>query len=96
MNRFTSDMQSIDSQTIYQWSAMAQYLIITISAMAVTSMVTPMVLLLCIPITPIFISMQNKYRSSARELKRLNSIARSPIFRECFSTQSVSVSQLTE
>ena len=80
VNRFTSDMASIDTSTINQWSAMAQYLIITLSAMAVTSMVTPAVLLLCIPVTPIFLRMQEKYRSSARELKRLNSIARSPIF----------------
>ena len=88
VNRFTSDMASIDQSTIYQWAAMVQYILITATAVSVTSMVTPAILLVVIPVGPIFLRMQREYRASARELKRLNSIARSPIFQHFGETLS--------
>eukprot|EP01052_Picozoa_sp_SAG31_P020350 SAG31_NODE_1525_length_8006_cov_5.106614_5_plen_494_part_00 len=80
VNRFTSDMSTVDQSVIYQWAALVQYALITVIGMAVVSYTTMWIFALAVPTVIIFLNMQQKYRLSARELKRLNSISRSPIF----------------
>ena len=44
VNRFTSDMASIDQSVIYQWSSLSDYLLTTCVAMMISSIATPAVL----------------------------------------------------
>ena len=80
VNRFTADMASIDQSVIYQWSSLSDYLLTVMVAMMISSIATPAILVAALPVSYIFWKIQNQYRESARELKRLSSIARSPIF----------------
>ena len=70
----------MDQSVIYQWSALSDYLLTTLVAVTITSLATPAVFVVALPVAYLFWGVQEKYRYSARELKRLSSIARSPIF----------------
>jgi ABC-type multidrug transport system fused ATPase/permease subunit len=80
VNRFTSDVASLDQSVIWQWSSLSDYLLTTTVAMAITSLATPLIWIFVVPVSYIFWQIQQQYRYSARELKRLGSISRSPIF----------------
>ena len=80
VNRFTSDISSIDQSVIYQWSALSDQLMTTVVGLAISSLATPFIWVAAVPVFFIFWNIQQMYRESARELKRLTSIARSPIF----------------
>ncbi len=51
-----------------------------VGALAVIMLVTPVVLLGMIPLVFVYAGMQRRYIKTSRELKRLQSIALSPIF----------------
>ena len=62
---------------------------------AIASLATPFIIVAWIPVLFIFWNIQQKYRVTARELKRLTSIARSPIFahfNETVTSLTVSIS----
>jgi ATP-binding cassette subfamily C (CFTR/MRP) protein 1 len=52
----------------------------TIVGLAISSLATPFIWAAVVPVFYVFWNIQNMYRKTARELKRLSSIARSPIF----------------
>ena len=67
----------------------------TIVGIAIASLATPFIIVAWIPVLFIFWNIQQKYRVTARELKRLTSIARSPIFahfNETVTSLTVSIS----
>ena len=80
VNRFTSDVGSIDQSVIYQWAGLSDQLMTTIVGLAISSLATPLIWVAAVPVFYIFWQIQEMYRKTARELKRLSSIARSPIF----------------
>ena len=95
VNRFTSDVGSIDQSVIYQWAGLYDQLMTTIVGIAIASLATPFIIVAWIPVLFIFWNIQQKYRVTARELKRLTSIARSPIFahfNETVTSLTVSIS----
>ena len=51
-----------------------------VGAVAVITLVTPLVLVGMIPLVFVYAGMQRRYVATSRELKRLQSIALSPIF----------------
>jgi hypothetical protein len=55
-----------------QWSSLSDYLLTTCVAMMISSIATPAVLVAALPVSFVFWKVQNKYRQSARELKRLS------------------------
>jgi ABC-type multidrug transport system fused ATPase/permease subunit len=80
LNRFTKDTDVLDMELP---SLTAQYLTVvfsTLGALALVSFVTPFFLLPIALVGAIYIYVQRYYAASSRELKRLQSIARSPIF----------------
>ncbi|KAJ6132369.1 hypothetical protein N7471_007584 [Penicillium samsonianum] len=80
LNRFSSDIYRVDEvlartfNMLFANSARAVFTMIVISAS------TPAFLLFVIPLGYIYLSYQKYYLSTSRELKRLDSVTRSPIF----------------
>ncbi|EGC35107.1 hypothetical protein DICPUDRAFT_47873 [Dictyostelium purpureum] len=80
INRFTRDLDGIDNLIA---TAMAQFIVFITSVMAtliLISIITPFLLIPLGPICIIFYILQFFYRYTSRELQRLESISRSPIF----------------
>lgn len=80
VNRFTSDVGSIDQSVIQQWAGLSDQLMTTIVGLAISSLATPFIWVAAVPVFIVFWNIQQMYRKTARELKRLSSIQRSPIF----------------
>ncbi|KAJ5197024.1 hypothetical protein N7449_007503 [Penicillium cf. viridicatum] len=80
LNRFSSDIYRVDEvlartfNMLFANSARAFFTMIVISA------TTPAFLLFVIPLGYIYLSYQRYYLSTSRELKRLDSVTRSPIY----------------
>lgn len=80
LQRFSRDVESVDLHL--QWSfdhTIHAFFHITLS-FALIVLILPLVLTIILPIFYIYYRLQNSYRRVAREIKRLDSIARSPRF----------------
>jgi ATP-binding cassette subfamily C (CFTR/MRP) protein 1 len=80
MNRFSKDQEVIDSQL---GESLRQFIAMFISAISVFIMmavIEPLFLAALVPCLFVYLYFQNRYRRSNRELKRLDSITRSPLF----------------
>lgn len=78
LQRFSRDVESVDIHL--QWSfdhTIHAFFHITISFILIVTIV-PLVILVILPIFLIYYKFQNSYRRVAREVKRLDSLARSP------------------
>ncbi len=78
LQRFSRDVESVDLHL--QWSfdhTIHAFFHITLS-FALIVLILPIVLAIILPIFYIYYRLQNSYRRVAREIKRLDSIARSP------------------
>lgn len=80
LNRFTKDTEAVDTSVSSAISsALTTFTTATLS-IVVVAIVTPAALLALLPLSFIYYRVQQLYVSSSRELKRLDSIAASPIF----------------
>lgn len=80
LQRFSRDVESVDIHL--QWSfdhTIHAFFYISISFMLIVT-VLPWVLIVILPIFFIYYNIQDNYRRVAREIKRLDSVARSPRF----------------
>eukprot|EP01043_Picozoa_sp_COSAG02_P034622 COSAG02_NODE_2431_length_8875_cov_9.810164_10_plen_520_part_00 len=80
VNRFTSDFQTIDREISFNFVGVARSILDLISAFAVILYVLPAFLVWMAPMLWFYYKTQKVYRKTAREMKRLSSTARSPIF----------------
>ncbi|KAJ3058718.1 hypothetical protein HDU98_005207, partial [Podochytrium sp. JEL0797] len=86
MNRFSKDQDNIDNtlpdcfRMFFSTSASVLAIFILIAA------ATPLFLAFLVPILGLYYLVQNLYRSTSRELKRLDSISRSPLYAHFGST----------
>ena len=80
VNRLSSDMQKIDIDLVNTCLFMAFVISSLVSAMAVMFVNAPFVLALMPILMYIYIRAARKYRASVRELVRLESISKSPIY----------------
>lgn len=80
INRFSTDTNVIDKKIAISIQRLVQFLLLCVSAIFVNAIVTPWFLLIAVPICIIYYVVQRFYRCSSRELQRLDSITRSPIF----------------
>ncbi|GMF18732.1 unnamed protein product [Phytophthora lilii] len=78
LNRFSRDLDQVDNPLPYFSLWMMLYIFQMSSAFIVCAAADPYVLILYIPVGYAFIYATRIYQSSARELKRLDSISRSP------------------
>lgn len=80
VQRFSKDLDQIDQQLPGSFAQFISSALSIISSMVAISMVTPTFGFVMVPVFVIYFRITNYYRKVARELKRIDSISRSPIF----------------
>mmetsp|Transcript_6110 Transcript_6110/g.15236 ORF Transcript_6110/g.15236 Transcript_6110/m.15236 type:complete len:1427 (-) Transcript_6110:1683-5963(-) len=80
VNRFSQDMYTIDSQLMTALRSYLTTIMNVASTIVVISTVTPVFLICLVPIIMFYGSQQAFFTRTYRELKRLDSVNRSPIF----------------
>ena len=80
INRFTTDIDLIDRAMANQITALFQPLFNLISIVLVVTAALPLILVLYIPVLVYYADASQTYRATMREVKRMNSISKSPIF----------------
>jgi ABC-type multidrug transport system fused ATPase/permease subunit len=80
LNRATKDQQVIDEVLPMTLFAALQFLMLTFGALTVIAVINPWILFLLPPLIPILWFLQRFYLRSSRQIKRLESVARSPIY----------------
>lgn len=86
--RFSTDVNVVDKKLATSIQRLLQFLLICFSAIVVNSIVTPWFLLVAVPICIMYYLVQRFYRSSSRELQRLDSMTRTPILSHLTETLS--------
>jgi ATP-binding cassette subfamily C (CFTR/MRP) protein 4 len=80
LNRASKDQQVLDEALPFSLIDATQYLLMSVGCIAVIGMTNPWVLLVLIPLVPTVLWLRRYYIRSSRQLKRLESVTRSPIF----------------
>ncbi|CAL7934283.1 unnamed protein product [Xylocopa violacea] len=80
LNRFSSDTYTIDDSLPFIANILFAQLFGLIATVIVTAYGLPWILLILAPLTPVYHWIQNHYRLTSRELKRLSSAALSPLY----------------
>lgn len=78
LQRFSRDLESVDIQLQWSFESAVQSLFQIIVSLVLIIVSVPLVLFAIIPVGYIYWKIQLAYRASAREAKRMDSIARSP------------------
>lgn len=78
LQRFSRDVESVDLHLQWSFDHTIHAFFHIILSFALIVVVLPLVLIVILPIFFIYYRLQNNYRRVAREIKRLDSIARSP------------------
>lgn len=80
INRFTKDTSDIDRNLASYAASWFQSLLQLLSTAALVGTITPFVLPFLVPILLLFGLLYLYFQASVREIKRLDALARSPIF----------------
>lgn len=80
MNRFSSDTYTIDDTLPFILNILIAQLAGLVGTLVICLYGMPWLVLLIIPMCPIYLSIQSRYRNSSRDIKRLSSNAMSPIY----------------
>jgi ABC-type multidrug transport system fused ATPase/permease subunit len=80
VNRFSSDLSTIDQDTAPSLSFLLYSVVATLCVIMLISSVTPTFLVPGVIIAMLFVFIGNYYLRTSRDMKRLNSVSRSPIY----------------
>ncbi|KAJ2589936.1 hypothetical protein IWW49_002254 [Coemansia sp. RSA 1797] len=80
LNRFSSDLQRCDERLPRSVSSMVNTMVNVVSAVVVIGLSTPLMLVIMLPLVMVYRYLQQRCLRSSRELRRLDSATRSPIF----------------
>jgi ABC-type multidrug transport system fused ATPase/permease subunit len=80
INRFSKDQDSVDGVLIESIQSFLSCFAVTVSTLLLIIYATPIFLVALIPLLFIYYLMQEFYRNTSREVKRLDSLARSPLY----------------
>lgn len=80
LNRVSKDQQVIDESLPLTLFDTIQNLVLTLGSIVLIGTINPWVLLILVPLTPVFLWLRRFYVRSSRQLKRLESVTRSPIY----------------
>jgi len=78
LNRFSRDVEAVDDHLSWNIEQSCKSLAQTIGALILILAVMPIIIVVIVPVLALYYRLQRDYRLSAREAKRLESIARSP------------------
>jgi hypothetical protein len=79
LNRFSSDVSVIDKDLPAAFSSFAQLSSRVAATLIVQAVILPWTLVGVLPVAVFYLGVQNFYRSSSRELKRLEQASKSPV-----------------
>ena len=88
VNRFTSDFQTIDREIADNFVGVARSVLDLLTSFAVILVVMPGFIIWMLPMLFMYYKLQKVYRKTAREIKRISSVSRSPIFQHFNETIS--------
>ena len=88
VNRFSSDMSDIDNQISQNFMYVLGSVLSLLTGFGLVTTVMPPFIIYLFPVFYRYYVTQDMYRKTAREMKRLNSSARSPIFQHFDETLS--------
>ncbi|TPX78607.1 chitosanase [Chytriomyces confervae] len=80
INRFSRDFDAVDNSIALNFRQLVQQLSICVSTFAVMCYALPLFTIPVVPAIGVYYFVQNLYRKSARELKRLDSTTKSPLY----------------
>jgi len=80
LQRFSRDVESVDIHLQWSFVAVVNCILQVLISLGLIIFLIPYLILAIIPILFLYYKIQNDYRTSAREAKRLDSISRSPRF----------------
>ncbi len=79
INRFSYDMFVVDQKLPSAVQRLTLVSLICMSALVVNAIQSPLFLLIALPMTGVYFWLQHFYRTSSRELQRLDSLSRAPV-----------------
>lgn len=88
MNRFSGDVNTVDTQLPASFSGFSGTVLRVIATMVVMAIVFPELLAAILPLALVYLAVQHFYRPASRELKRLDSITKSPVYAHLSETLS--------
>lgn len=80
LNRFTKDTEAVDTSLQSSISSFLNCFVSVVVSLAVVMLVSPFVIIAILPLAFAYSKLQRKYIAASREIKRLDSLALSPIF----------------
>ncbi|KAL3312530.1 Multidrug resistance-associated protein 7 [Cichlidogyrus casuarinus] len=80
LNRFSGDMSTIDDGLPFMLNIFLASLGRLLGSIVLICVVLPLLLLLFVPMMFVYWSIQHTYRRAARDLKRISSVASSPVY----------------
>ncbi|CAH8503076.1 unnamed protein product [Schistosoma guineensis] len=80
LNRFSSDVGTVDDALPFQLNILLASLAGLLGALVIVCLSLPTLIFFLLPLVFIFWSIQRQYRGAARDLKRISSIVRSPVY----------------
>ncbi|KAF9344624.1 hypothetical protein BGX26_004099, partial [Mortierella sp. AD094] len=86
VNRFSSDINSIDVQLPEEWNDLFSFIAIIGGTLFVIAYSTPIFLVAIPPLVAVFFWIQYYFIKSSSSLKRLNSVAKSPLYQHFSET----------
>ncbi|KAM6186730.1 ATP-binding cassette sub-family C member 2 [Rhynchocyon petersi] len=88
VNRFSGDISTIDDTLPYTLRSWILCLLGITSTLVMICVATPIFIVIIIPLTIIYLSVQVFYVATSRQLRRLDSVSRSPIYSHFSETVS--------
>ncbi|KAG0099344.1 hypothetical protein BGZ93_008058 [Podila epicladia] len=80
MNRFSKDFETVDGSIANNCAQLLSLIMSVSSIIVVLSLITPLFVVVAALISVAYLAVGKKYIDTSRELKRLHSVSRSPIF----------------
>jgi ATP-binding cassette, subfamily C (CFTR/MRP), member 10 len=80
LNRFSTDMYAVDEQVPFMSNILLAQLFILLGSLVIISFSIPLFMSSLLPLGAAYHWLQKHYRYSSREIRRLDSVSRSPIF----------------
>lgn len=80
LNRFSKDITSVDDALASLWGLCSNWVVGSVAALVALAVVAPFSLVAVVPMGYFYRTVQKYYSTISRELRRIESITRSPIF----------------
>ncbi|CAI5942587.1 unnamed protein product [Closterium sp. NIES-65] len=86
LNRFSADQAGVDETLPFSWSTFLNILFQVFGTIIVVTIVTWEFIIAFIPVACLYFWVQQTYRKTARELKRLDAVSKSPVYQQFTET----------